>query len=128
MVLSTYAGQFFDFDEIGTLVLDELTAAMDRGVEIRLLMRPDLVPVLPESIGERYRNSLIEHELFSVRTSENVAGSFTLVDESEVVIEVPHPLQTDEIFAMIDFKDREFTESVRSEFDPRWRNATELTF
>jgi sugar-specific transcriptional regulator TrmB len=128
MVLSTHAGQFFDFDEIGTIVLDELTVAMERGVEIQLLMRPDLVPALPKSIGERYRNSLIEHELFSVRTSENVSGSFTLVDESEVVIEVPHPLRTDEIFAMIDFKDREFAESVRTEFDPRWRNATELTF
>ena len=127
MVLSTDAGQFFDFDEIGTLVLDELTAAMDRGVEIRLLMRPDVVPTLPASIGERYRSSLIEHDLFSVRTSENVTGSFTLIDKSEVVIEVPHPLKAEEIFAMIDLKDREFAESVRAEFDPRWRGATELT-
>ncbi len=127
MVLSTDAGQFFDFDEIGTLVLDELTAAMDRGVAIRLLMRPGVVPTLPASVGERYRDSLIEHDLFSVRTSENVTGSFTLIDESEVVIEVPHPLKVERIFAMIDLKDREFAESVLKEFDPRWRDASELT-
>jgi hypothetical protein len=29
---------------------------------------------------------------------------------------------------MIDLKDREFAESVRAEFDPRWRKASELTF
>jgi len=70
---------------------------------------------------------LIEHDLFSVRTSENVTGSFTLIDASEVVIEVPHPLKAEEIFAMIDLKDREFAESVLGEFDPRWRGAKELT-
>ncbi len=127
MVLSSYTEQFFDLDEIGTLVLDELVGAMERGVDIRLLLRPELVPLLPESIGERYRNSLIEHDRFSVRTSENVSGSFTLLDGSEVVIEVPHPLQSQEVFAVIDLKDREFAESVRNEFDPRWSEATELT-
>ncbi len=128
MVLSSYTEQFFDIDEVGTLVLNELVDAMERGVDIRLLLRPELVPALPESIGERYRNSLIEHDRFSVRTSENVSGSFTLLDGSEVVIEVPHPLQSQEVFAVIDLKDREFAESVRNEFDPRWREATELTF
>ena len=127
MVLSSYTEQFFDIDEVGTLVLNELTDAMDRGVEIRLLMRPELVPALPESVGDRYRESLIEHERFTVRTSENVSGSFTILDETEMVIEVPHPLKDQDVFAMIDLKDREFTESVRSEFEPRWRNATELT-
>jgi sugar-specific transcriptional regulator TrmB len=128
MVLSTYTEQFFDIDEVGTLVLNELTDSMERGVEVQLLMRPDLVSALPESIGDRYRESLIEHELFSVRTSENVSGSFTLVDEAEVLIEVPHPLQRNETFAMIDLKDHEFAESVRREFTPRWRNAAELRF
>ena len=126
MVLSTYTEQFFDIDEVGTLVLNELIEALERGVEIRLLMRPDLVPALPASIGERYRDSLIEHERFTVRTSENVSGSFTLLDDSEVVIEVAHPLKSEEIFAMIDLKDQEFTESVREEFTPRWENADEL--
>ncbi len=128
MVISSYTEQFFDIDEVGTLVLNELVDAMERGVDIRLLMRPELVPALPESIGERYRESLIEHDRFSVRTSEDVSGSFTLLDESEVVIEVPHPLQSQEVFAMIDLKDREFAESVRAEFDPRWTQASKLTF
>lgn len=126
MVLSTYTEQFFDMDEVGTLVMDELIRSMKRGVEIQLLLRPDLVAALPDSLGERYRDSLIEQELFSVRTSENVSGSFTLVDQVEVLIEVPHPLQHRETFAMINLKDQEFAEQVRGEFMPRWKHAAEL--
>jgi sugar-specific transcriptional regulator TrmB len=128
MVLSTYTEQFFDLEQVGTLVLDELSDALERGVDVQLLLRPDLVPLLPESIGQRYRESLTEHEGFSVRTSRNVSGTFTLVDENEVAIEVPHPLKSQEAFAMIDLKDREFAESVRGEFEPRWETAEPLSF
>lgn len=127
MVLSTYTQQFFDIDEVGTIILDQLAEAMERGVEVKLLMRPDLVPVLPESIGERYRSSLASHENFQVRTSENVSGTFNLIDDNETVIEVPHPLKSQEAFAMIDLKDREFADSVRQEFEPRWADASELS-
>ncbi|PSQ14326.1 transcriptional regulator [Halobacteriales archaeon QS_7_69_60] len=108
MVLSTYTEQFFDIDTVGTRILDELSDALERGVEVRLLMRPELVPILPESIGQRYRESLT-------------------VDENEVVIEVPHPLKSQEVFAMIDLKDREFAGNVRAEFGPRWDAADRLT-
>ena len=127
MVLSTYTEQLFDIDTVGTLILDELANALERGVGVQLLMRPDLVPILPESIGERYQESLMEHGAFSVRTSENVSGTFTLIDRSEVVIEVPHPLKSQEVFAMIDLKDREFASNVRAEFEPRWEKADSLT-
>lgn len=127
MVLSTYTPQFFDVSEVGTVILDEFDDAIDRGVRVNLLMRPDLVSTLPESIGERYQASFATHEHFSVRTSENVSGTFNLIDHNEVVIEVPHPLKSQEAFAMIDLKDREFARSVRDEFDPRWEAAQELT-
>lgn len=127
MVLSTYTQQFFDIDEVGALILDELESALDRDVEVSLLMRPDLVPILPESIGERYRSSLSDHNNFHVRTSENVSGTFNLIDHNEVVIEVPHPLKAQEAFAMIDLKDPEFAASVREEFEPRWEAADPLS-
>jgi sugar-specific transcriptional regulator TrmB len=128
MVLSTYTEQFFDIDTVGTRILEELSTALERGVEVSLLMRPDLVPILPESIGDRYQESLMEYDAFAVRTSENVSGTFTLIDENEVVIEVPHPLQSQAVFAMIDLTDREFAGNVRSEFEPRWDAAEELRF
>ncbi|WP_435197102.1 TrmB family transcriptional regulator [Natronomonas sp. EA1] len=127
MVFSSYTKEFFDMDAVGTLVVDELSKALDRGAEVKLLMRPEIVPELPESIGRRYRETLAEHDGFDVRTSENVSGTFTLIDRNEVVIEVPHPLKSEAVFGMIDLKDLEFAESVRGEFDPRWADADPLS-
>ncbi len=126
MVLSTYTQQYFDVEEVGSVILDVLADALERGVDVDLLMRPDLVPALPSEIGERYQGSLAAHEAFAVRTAEDVTGTFTLVDSSEVVIEVPHPLKAEEAFAMIDLKDPEFAASVREEFEPRWAGAEPL--
>jgi sugar-specific transcriptional regulator TrmB len=128
LVLSTYTQSFFDVDTVGNMLLDGLQEALDRGVEVNLLMRPDLVPVLPESIGERYRESFSAYDSFEVRTSENVSGTFNLIDDNETAIEVPHPLESQQVFAMIDLKDTEFAESVRSEFEPRWDQAEPLEF
>jgi len=125
MVTSTLSQQF-DIDAVGDLVIEELNNALDRGVDISLLMRPELVDTLPESVGDRYRANLASHDRFRVRTSNNVSGTFELIDNTEVCIEVPHPLNADETFAMIDLKDREFAANVRSEFDPRWEEADSL--
>jgi len=118
--------QQFDLDVVGEQVLDELEAALDRGVAVSVLMRPALVESLPRSVGRRYRFELQEHEGFAVRTSENVAGTFELVDHAEVCIEVPHPLNAREMFAVIDLKDPEFAAGIEAEFEPRWDDATPL--
>ena len=127
-VLSTYTERFIEaqVDGVDGLILDEFVAALDRGVRVDLLMRPDLVPLLPESIGERYRESLSDHDRFEVRTSENVSGTFSLLDRGETVIEVPHPLNEAEVFGMIALTDREFAESVRAAFGSRWEAAEPL--
>ena len=125
MVAATLSQQF-DIDMVGDLIVEELSNALERDVTVSLLMRPELVDSLPESVGERYRSQLAEHDQFSVRTSANVSGTFELIDNSEVCIEVPHPLNAKDTFAMIDLKDREFAANVRSEFDPRWEDAEPL--
>jgi len=125
MVAATLSQQF-DIDMVGDLIVEELSNALERDVTVSLLMRPELVDSLPESVGDRYRSQLAEHDQFSVRTSANVSGTFELIDNSEVCIEVPHPLNAKDTFAMIDLKDREFAANVRSEFDPRWEDAEPL--
>jgi sugar-specific transcriptional regulator TrmB len=127
LVLSTYGQQLYDVGEVGNRMLDEVAEALERDVEVRMLMRPDLVPVLPKSIGERYRRAFADHDRFQVRTSDNVSGTFNLIDDTETVIEVAHPLKAEEVFAMIDLKDREFAQSVRAEFEPRWERADPLS-
>ena len=125
IVVSTFSQQF-DLDDLGARVVAALEDALDRGVNVAMLMRPDVVEALPQSVGKRYRETLQPHEGFEVRTSEDVTGTFELIDETEICIEVPHPLQAGETFAVIDFKDPDFAASVREEFDGRWMEATEL--
>ncbi|WP_254862621.1 TrmB family transcriptional regulator [Halovivax gelatinilyticus] len=115
-----------DVRTVGDEVLDYLEVALDRGVTVDVLMSRTLVDSLSPSVGRRYRQTLQSKDGFDVRTSENVSGSFNVIDGSEVCIQVPNPLSTGEIFGMIDLKDTEFATEVYDEFHPQWSDATPL--
>jgi sugar-specific transcriptional regulator TrmB len=118
----------FDLGTIGEQVTNKLEAALERGVEIRVLLSPEAVNALPRSVGRRYSAELSQVDGFEVRTTPGVNGTFNLFDGIEVCIEVPHPLSGDEPFAMIDVKDAEFATSVKEQFEPRWTDAEPLSF
>ena len=118
--------QGFDIDEVGARVTAALEEALERGVRVSVLLTPEMVDSLPEAVGDRYRESLQPHENFETRTNADVTGTFEIVDDSEVCIEVPHPLTGDGVFAVIDLKDAEFAAEVDAEFQPRWESARVL--
>ena len=118
----------FDVDSVGDRITAELDRAVGRGVEVSLLMRPDLVSALPETVGERYLDRLAPSERFATRTSDAVERTFTVIDGIETCIEVPHPLDSTEPFAMIDFQDPAFATEILEEFTPRWERAEPLAF
>jgi len=118
----------FELDEIGDLVAEEFEEAIDRGVDVKVMMTPELVDSLPESVGQRHRQTLSPSEGYEVRVSPDVTGTFNVLDGVEVCVQVPHPLAADEAFAMIDLKDPEFAADVHDEFVPRWRAAEPLSF
>jgi len=128
VMVSTTPSPQFDITTVGDRVAEQLEAALDRGVDIDLLMSPRLVDDLPESVGERYQGTLAPHPDFDVRISDEVSGTFNLVDDTEVVIQVPNPLTSGDAFAMIDLKDPEFAADVHEEFQPQWEAAEPLTF
>ncbi|USZ67568.1 TrmB family transcriptional regulator [Halorussus salilacus] len=117
----------FDLGRVGDLVAEHLEAALDRGVEVSMLMTPTLVETLPPSVGERYAETFADHPDFAVRTTDGLRGTFNLIDSAEVCIEVANPLNPGEPFAMIDLKDPEFAADVREEFAPRWEEAEPLS-
>ncbi|MDS0299687.1 TrmB family transcriptional regulator [Halogeometricum sp. S1BR25-6] len=117
----------FDLGRVGELVTGELEAALDRGVEVSVLMSPEMVSSLPRSVGQRYVERLEDHPRFEVRTTEQLPGTFNLIDDVEVCIEVPNPLDPGEAFAMIDLKDADFATDIREMFDPRWADADVLS-
>ncbi|WP_160135024.1 TrmB family transcriptional regulator [Halococcus salsus] len=125
MVASMLSAQF-DVDTVGDRVAEALDAALDRGVEVSLLMRPELVDALPETVGERYAYVLSPSERFRTRTSDAVEHTFTVVDGAETCIEVGHPLDRTKVFAMIDLADQGFATQVMAEFEPRWERAEPL--
>ncbi len=117
----------FDLGTVGDVVTERLEDAIERGVEVSVLMTPGVVSTLPESVGDRYRDRLSEHPAFSVRTTEDLDGTFNIVDGVEVVLQVSNPLQPGEVFAVIDLKDPAFAGNVYEEFLPRWEDADPLS-
>ncbi|WP_265109973.1 TrmB family transcriptional regulator [Halosolutus halophilus] len=117
-----------DIRTVGDEVLAQLEDALDRGVSVDILMTRDLVASLSENVGRRYQETLQARNDFDVRTSEEVSGSFNIIDGVEVCIQVPNPLSSSEAFGMIDLKDPEFAADVHDEFTPHWQNAEPLEF
>ncbi|RKD88135.1 TrmB family transcriptional regulator [Halopiger aswanensis] len=117
-----------DVQALSEDVTAQLEDALDRGVSVDVLMTRQMVPALSERVGRRYRETLQARDDFDVRTNEDVTGTFNLIDDVEVCIQVPNPLSSGEAFGMIDLKDPEFAASVHDEFVPRWEEAEPLTF
>lgn len=125
IVVSSAPTPQFDIEEIGEGVAEQLENAVERGVEVSVLLSPELVRTLPPSVGELYADSLSTHPEFEVRTAE-VSGTFNVIDGVEVVIQVPNPLDAGSALAMMDLKDPTFVTELLAEFEPRWEQAEPL--
>jgi len=112
-----------DLRSVTDRVTDELEGALERGVDIDLLLKPALVAELPVENTQRYHERFQQYENFEVRMLESVDGTFALLDGVEICIEVPNPLDPTESFAMINLKDSTFATDIREEFAPRWEYA-----
>ena len=127
VVVAGNASPQFDLGTVGEQVVDQLDRALDRGVDVSVLLTREVVANLPESVGERYSDSLADHPQFSARTNDDVEGTFNIVDDVEVCIEVTSPLTPGEAFAMIDLKDPEYVSEVHREFTDLWNDSEPLS-
>ena len=107
-------------------VVDELVAALERDVEVSLLLRPSLFESLPEAVNEEYYERLAPYDNYEARASEQISTTFELIDETEVCIEVPHPLGREETFGVINLKDPDFTADISETFTNHWVDATSV--
>ncbi|GAB6861742.1 TrmB family transcriptional regulator [Haloplanus litoreus] len=117
-----------DIGEVGQQVLESFEAALARGVSVQALIDPDLVETIPEELNEQFSTRLRGHENYRIRASTDIDGTFTLIDSEELCIEVPNPLDSSEVFAMINFKDAAFADDVRTVFEEQWDDSTPLDF
>lgn len=126
MVATTPSPQF-DLGTDSEQIVDELAAALDRGVDVSILCTPNLLEAFPDHTRRRYEARLLDRSGFQIRLDQHLSGSFNLIDRTEVCIEVPNPLAPNEAFALIDLSDAEFAANVHDEFKPRWEQATPYT-
>lgn len=121
MVVAEPSAQF-DLGDVGDRVAAELEAALDRGVDVSVLVSSSLLDAIPTALMRKYA-SVADHPDFELRLAADLAGTFNLVDRTEVCIEVPNPLVAGEAFALIALTDPAFCANVHQEFEPRWREA-----
>jgi sugar-specific transcriptional regulator TrmB len=114
-------------DRLSRAVVDRLDEALERGVRVSLLLSPELVASVPEPIWDDCHERLAGSEAFEVRTSTTVSGTFNLIDDVEVCIDVPNPLEPTQTVATIDIKDPEFASNLRETFEVRWADADPLS-
>lgn len=112
--------------EVGAEVHAAITDAVARGVSVSVLIDDALVGQAPTELVHQFMRDVADAENFAIRVSEGVGGSFSVIDDSEVCIEVPHPTSPDEAFALIDLQDQSLAAEVRSEFEPYWKEASPL--
>jgi len=115
-----------DLGTVGRQALEAFEAALDRGVTVQVLIHPELIETVPEELNERFENRLGDYDRYEIRGSPSIDGTFTLIDGEEVCIEVPNPLDSSEVFAMIDFKDATFADDVRTVFEEQWAESTPM--
>lgn len=117
-----------DPGEVGPAVTDALAEALDRGVDVSVLLSESAPADLPPSVGRRYADRLADHPRFAVRTHPSVRGTVTLVDGQEACLAVPSPIDPDRTFAVIDLTDQRVARDVRERFRDRWGDAKPFEF
>jgi sugar-specific transcriptional regulator TrmB len=124
MIAST-PGSGLDLSAVSDQVADRLEAAVERGVTVEFLVSEELAYAVSRRVGERY-GDLAERAGFALRMSDEVRGSFTIIDGFEVCIQVPNPVDDTEPFALIDLKDSSFAGDAYDTVRPKWEDATPL--
>jgi sugar-specific transcriptional regulator TrmB len=112
-----------DLDAVGRRVLAAFEAALDRGVAVDVLVDATLAETAPETLADPFTTRLGDYEDYRIRTSPAIDGTFTIVDGEETCIEVPNPLDSGDVFAMIDVKDVTFAADVDAVFQSRWDDS-----
>jgi sugar-specific transcriptional regulator TrmB len=121
MVIAQPSAQF-DIGEVGSRIGSEIESALDRGVDLSILLSSSFLDAIPRSLFRNYA-AVAESPDFELRVTEELAGTFNLIDRTEVCIEVTNPLVEGEPFALIALTDPSFAANVNDEFEPRWAAA-----
>ena len=121
------ASPLFGSETVGERVVGRLCEAVERGVHVSLLLAPRVVESVPGSVWDRYHDRLATSDGFEMRTDGGISGGFSLIDDVEVCIEVPNPLDPARAPALLDLDDPSFASELGETFERRWLDAEPLS-
>lgn len=122
MVADVFTSEF-DVAEMGPDVLDHIADAIERGVDVSMLVPGRLVEAVPGGFIERIGRVPFTDEAFAVRITDQLYGAFFLIDHVEVCFEVVNPMERDGIIGLINVKDPSFALELESQFRKHWEEA-----
>jgi len=109
-------------------LLPEITKAIDRGVQIRMMASPRfraLTSMFFNQEGEILRKL---KKGLDIRLVQNFHSCFGIVDDSIVVLFQPHPTDRDRVLSVVKIQDTGFAKNLKEEFELLWNAGEKLDF
>jgi sugar-specific transcriptional regulator TrmB len=113
-----------DLDEVGPDLLDRLAGAIERGVDVSLLVSEEILAEIPHALFDRASSGPFDASQFSVRTTETLHGSLYLIDGEELCFPVVSPIERDRVLGLINLKDPTFALELEEQFRMLWGSST----
>lgn len=113
-----------DLGEVGADLLDRLAEAIDRGVDVSLLVSRDILADIPAALFNRAASGPFVSQGFSVRTTDRLHGSLYLLDREEVCFPVVSPMERDRVLGLVNLKDPTFGRELDQQFRDHWDAAS----
>lgn len=112
-----------DITEIAPDALENLASALNRGVEVSVMISHDLVDEAPPWLIDRVTEPPFASEQFEIRMTPELYGGFYLIDHDELCFDVINPIEGDGVVGLINIKDPEFALEMEGQFQEYWHRA-----
>ncbi|HVL48809.1 MAG TPA: helix-turn-helix domain-containing protein [Candidatus Thermoplasmatota archaeon] len=114
------------YDARDDALFETIRGALDRGVEVRVLMRDRDIPyVLESGYNDLIARTVLPRlgENLHVRVSAREQTPFAVIDGEKVMVGVPHPVAHGAYFAVVFVRDAKFGSTLTSHFGTLWSDA-----
>lgn len=108
-------------------LFDALVAAVDRGVQTRILVREADIPVILDSpLNDVIARTMLPHlgKRLHVRVIEGEQVPFAVVDGEKAIVGVKNPVDPKVYFATVFIWDPKFATELGGRFEELWKSAT----
>ncbi|KKG29027.1 hypothetical protein DU38_08900 [Methanosarcina mazei] len=107
-------------------LLPEIIKAIDRGVQIKLMISPRFMALA--SMLSHQEGEILEKlkKGLDIRLVQNSNSCFGIVDDSIVVLFQPHPTDRDRVLSVVKVRDSGLAKNLKEEFELLWNAGEKL--